>query len=345
MSILPVLAPIILISVFCMDIPSCYFKMAAVMYRTWRAVWLSFDVNGVTGIGFIGWIFTTIVFLILKVYRNGLASMKEHWNEDIKNVLASAGIWWLLVFIYQLIVMLPEKFSGEQIHDFSQGVVVSIASNNNDNSLIGTGFWIDKKGYIMTCSDPQRADVVLNNSMFKIGVIFPPLLTGKMLTVAGGVGYTFGEIVYYDYETGIYIIRVYNNPFMRTQHMFAEAENKETHQKEGTTEKYWVPSLSNDIVNENSQLFLAALEPGEQGLPAINFIEGRIVRLGANLSSKKHLRIYTDMPFKTSYRGAPVLDTTKSIVGIVCSASETSSVLVPSQYILDAITKAKPKMT
>ncbi|GEM_PF-2747944 len=304
------------------------------MHRVWRAAGLSFYAMGTTLLGLIGLILTATFLLI----KNGWSNMIEHWKRTGASALV---LWWFLVFLYLFTFISPETFSVEEIKKFSQGIVVNIASNNFDSSLIGTGFWIDKKGHIITCSDPQKADLVLNNSNFRVGVMVPPLLTGKMLTVVLGVNYTSGEIVYYDSETGIFIIYVNNNPFMRKLHMFAEAENVETHQKESTTEKYWVPALSKDLVSVGSQIFLAAVERDKEG-PAINFLVGRVVKRGADTSRNKYyLRIYTDIPFKASYRGSPVLDATKSIVGVACSESETISVLIPSQSLVDIIAEAK----
>jgi hypothetical protein len=315
-------------------------------HRAWRALWLSISANGTTVLGLVATLLTSSALLIRVGLRRGWSGIKGHWSRHLQTGFNVLVVWWLIVFLYQTIFMPPEDFSAEEIERFAQGIVVVIASTDTASVPVGTGFWADDKGYAFTYGDPKESDT--NRSIVRIGMVMtPPLLTGKLLTVITGVMYASGQLVYHDPDTGIKIVRVYNNPFSRKFHGFAEAEDTKSHEMERTIERYWVPQLSAQAnVNVGDHLFLTGIEPGDKENLAMSTIEGQVIRLGADTSSQKRfLRIYTSLPFKPSYCGAPVLNTTKSIVGMIACMPGSTSVVIPSQYLSAALLEAKPQMT
>lgn len=320
----------------------------------WRAVQLSVSARGNTFVGIGG----TLVYPIIIAIRDGTRVFWEKGWPGVRDLikqryamaLSIAGAIWLILVMWNFIFMEPRSFSVSEIADYSQGIVVDLAATDSNRDAIGTGFWVDAKGYMLTCSQKREMKLA-------VAAIFPPHLQGRFLIESGSM-YTPGESIYFDSDTGIELVRVYNNPFIRNMHLFASVEDKKTHKiKEFVTEKFWVPCLSPDLAKVGEQIFLVGVEPSQDPaqssdkFPEVSVVEGRVIRLGLDTSVKKHsLRIYTTLPWKASYRGSPVLDLSKRVIGIVMDLDSGevgtgNSVLIPAKYAVNALTEATPSMS
>jgi hypothetical protein len=341
------------LQIFGIAISLCIFALLLPCSETfpthlWRAVKATIALRGTTIVG-IAWsiLYPTLSRLydaIIAFRQKGRLGMKDQIKKHrLVSSLAVVGAGWIILVIWNFIFMRPPSFSGAEIAEFSQGVVVNLGSTYFSEDTIGTGFWIDTKGYILTCfpkpvANPGVAELI-------------PDLKGSLFIIAGAAIHARGEMVLFDTETGIEVVRVYENPFVRKLHAVWSTENTKTHRKEATTEKFWVPCLSSNLVNVGEPIFLAGIEPGVKGEPELSTVEGRVTRIGIDMNvNERFLRIYTNLPFKTSYRGAPVLDASKFVIGIVMDSAggggveAGNAVLIPAKYAVDALTEAAPLM-
>jgi hypothetical protein len=179
-------------------------------------------------------------------------------------------------------------------------------------------------------------------------MMMPPAVTGSLFTLAAGFTDVLGTSVYYDPETTVDVVRVYNNPFIRRKHMGALAEDTKTGRKETITEQYAVPCLFAAVPSVGESVFLAgAEESAEGGYPTRTLIEGNVTKISADTRIRdRFLRIYTNLPFKESYRGAPVLNRSRHVIGMVLDTpGSDNAVLIPASYLQYVMNKAKPLLT
>ncbi len=93
--------------------------------------------------------------------------------------------------------------------------------------------------------------------------------------------------------------------------------------------KYWAAQLSNGLPRVGDKVFLYGAEPEQ--FPSFSTFEGWIVRLG---TGKAGIRAYSTLPFRNTYCGAPVLNESKVVIGMVAgrtTAGETEVIL--ARYI------------
>jgi hypothetical protein len=324
--------------------------------RLLRAAQLSITARGTT---FLGIVFALVypAYIALaegkRAYRQeGTPGLRKLFGERYAKTLEiSAGIWAALV-IYNFIFIGSPIFSTPQVADFSKGIMVDLEAVTfaSKQEIVGNGFWVDPKGYVVTCARKR-------DSPLRVGTMLPSVWDvsdTESIYSLSGVKYTWGQSAFYDSDTGVEIIRVFENPFIRTSH---------TGVRQGLgseiTEAYWTACISDTRPEVGEPIFLAASEPGTQGSdpndgkspPEIMLTEGRITRLGNEMSGPGHwssLRIYTTLPLKRWYRGAPVLDASRKVIGVVADSPEGDTgdaVLVPAKYIIDALRAASPSMT
>jgi hypothetical protein len=195
--------------------------------------------------------------------------------------------------------------------------MVDLETDSPKQKLFGNGFWVDPKGYAVTCSRKRDSPLI-------VGTMMPRIWDGKSTSYLAGVKYTWGESAYYDADTGVEVVRVYDNPFIRTIHTFVQHTPWN-----GITEKYWTACLSVGRPYVGEPIFLAAAEPNRdesdkdkdsgESVPEIELVEGKVTSLGDGTAPRhwSSLRIYTSLPSKPWCRGAPVLDTSRRVIGLV----------------------------
>jgi hypothetical protein len=241
---------------------------------------------------------------------------------------------WVALVMWNFIFMEPRASTTNEIADFYQGLVITLSS---DQDVSRTGFWIDDKGYVLTYSRKIEDHV-------SVGTMRAPLLHGSLIS-SSGITSTYGKPVYYNSKTGIEIVQVDNNPFIRKERNIALSieANGEVNMAQ---EKCWVACLSPDLVRGGEAVFLGAVEYDASGDPAISTKSGMVTRRDNGPVNSPGLRIYTTFPFKRSYLGAPVLDISERLVGIVVGDDGTgNAVLIPTQYVIAAVKEAKPQLT
>ena len=234
--------------------------------------------------------------------------------------------------------------SGTELAKFGAGTVVQLVSNADSRGSfnpIATGFWLNNKGYIATCVRSLEGRT-------RIGAFVPmPPLLGQNLTVGSG-GITTGlEPVVVDREADIAILHVIQNPFDRSMHGIAMAQQLDDNghplgQPEATQEQYWVPAITSDLAQSGDEIIRVAFTQ-QDGMPVVNHDFGHITRMGVDFSSgatKKSHRIYTSVPFKDSDCGAPIINNAKTVIGMVLGSDGKFSIAIPAIYILDALKTA-----
>lgn len=235
--------------------------------------------------------------------------------------------------------------SGTELAKFGAGTVVQLVSDADSHGAfnpIATGFWLNDKGYIATCLRSLQG-----HSRIGAFVPMPPLL-GQNMTVASAGMTTLVEPIVSDKEAGIAILHVIHSPFERSLHGFALAQplddkGQNVGEPEGTQEQYWVPTIAKELAQSGDDIIRVAFTE-QGGMPVVNHDFGHIARMGADFSSegtRKSHRIYTDVPFKDSDCGAPIINNAKTVIGMVLGSDGKFSVAVPSTYILDALKTVK----
>ncbi len=233
--------------------------------------------------------------------------------------------------------------SGTELAKFGAGTVVQIMNDagSSHSYPIATGFWVNNKGYIATCLHSLHGH--------DIGAFVPtPPLLGQSLTVAAG-GITTGvEPIVVDKETDVAILHVVQSPFERSMHGFAgvqklDAQGHNVGAPEVTQEQYWVPAIASDLAQSGDDIIRVAFIQQHE-MPVVNYDFGHIARMGVDFTSantKTSYRLYTSMPFKDSDCGAPIINNAKTVIGMVNGSDGTSSVAIPSSYILDVLKTIK----
>jgi len=296
-----------------------------------RAAGMAISANGTTFLGLIPAVLITL-FLLLQAFRlGGWAGIRTYWLQNVYSTFVILALWWFACFIYQLFFMPSEEFSAQQIADYAQGVVLEVTSEDISPVPIKSGFWIDR-GYMITCG--ATAESRMRTEL--VGIIMPQSI-GTSATWGGGAFMRSAETVYLDAETGIQILNVRLDPFHHGAYRLVITPHDGINPDEFMDEKFWVPEIETRTVAVGSIIFMTPVEPMGK-VPVVPTIEGQITRIGVNLDVATHpIRIYTSLPFKSCYIGAPVMSASKRVIGIVSGASGDTSVLVPSKYILDCL--------
>lgn len=308
----------------------------------WRAWQSTISSMGTTRLGIIP-LCAVFIYLCVQAYRrSGIAGLKERWRDEIKGGLLIVLAIWSSVFLWYLAFPEPEIFTAEEIQGFAHAATVVIVTDERNPKIVGMGVWADNQGYALTA---LRKASTTNDDM-AIGVLIP-FFMGKVLATGGGVIYTRGEPIHYDPDTGVQVVRVHNNPFTRGP-VSIEAEDNVTGAKDVMSEKHDIPTRFNGLVSVGTSVFLAGAEErsSQKGDPVIFLREGRVVRIGDEHSaSGQNIRLFTDIPFVPSFRGAPVFNSSKLLVGLVAPTLSGNVVVIPSQYLEASLQKARPKMT
>lgn len=221
----------------------------------------------------------------------------------------------------------------------ANGTIGPAKDDQHEISIVASGFWVSSAGFAVTSLD-SIARVPPSNLL--AGVPFQPLL-GNMIIVEGGVMYTPTQVVFQDREDDLAVVRIYGNPFERTMHMFARAENTKTGKTEAQVEQYAVAKLSSTLpmVGDEVVLVNRQLDP-KQSVPTLEAEFDRVTRLGVDESTHRPHRIYLSLPFSSKYCGSAVLGASGEVLGIsVSSDSEGHTVVVPAKYILELLADAK----
>lgn len=262
--------------------------------------------------------------------------MKDYWKQNLRDACIVGTVIWTTTFLYHFAWPEPETFPPVVIEKLAQGAVLEVISNIDGTplidpliprtegaTLISTGFWLDKRGHLMTASIPRDKDVMLDKPLYQIGSVHP-FVEKQEEMIARGVSYKQGYAILYDFETGIKIIRVDDNPFTGTRSVFV-----------GVMEEAHVPSIAHETSETGSKIFVTVLVWDNQRTPMMTLREGRITGLSIDINIKgNYRRIHTDIPFHKSYSGSPVFNEYKEVVGIVSATSPETAEVISAKYVL-----------
>lgn len=332
----------------------------ASFHRFYRAVEFCFSASGITIALGLSFLVESSRLLLFRPQR-GLRDLMKTLRKDWEMVLMLPCMFWISVLVYFLLFQPVETFLPEEIskctENGSVGIIFS-GTNAAADSLIdatpsGSGFWVGSRGYFVTWTQPSFPVEKLT-----VCVLLPTDYNGEQISTFGNAFLTGGTNIIFHQQTGIEILYVPLNPFSGRAPFYTYGDNsKDKHGNvnsvpliSGMTlnggswcspmlqrEKYSALPISDKPVSVGQSVFLIAAEPGTaRECLSLSFRQGTVTSIHPNGLEvfDNDLRINTTLPFSLSYRGAPVLDSTKSIVGVVSGESETTCVLIPSQYLL-----------
>jgi len=240
------------------------------------------------------------------------------------------------VKVYRAPSNLP--LSGSDAHGISVigsaiALGIAVTSRSGEHGpYTGTAFWVHHRGFAATCSAS-----IHNRIGQRIAAIVPfPLLAGEMMEVNGGAMITEARIQAQDGK-GVVILSVENDPFSRQMHMFSSAKDSKSGKTESQKERYSVPLLARTLANVGDNVFMVGIEPGV--LPTFSTREGHILRVGG---TDDGIRIFTTIPYKPTYCGAPVLDKATAVIGMVVGKSgDGETEVAPVRSIVSLLKQAQ----
>ena len=184
-----------------------------------------------------------------------------------------------------------------------------------------------QREYIVTCIDSQHSAAPQRGNIIGIGLLHTPP-SGKMFLLEGSVLYMKGIVIGYDSDSAIEIVQAANG-----------LSQQIAYNKYGTVGPSTAPRITRKGSHAGDQIFVAVVETDSENMPEPASISGQVKRVGYDISStRKPARIYTDIPFRASYLGAPVLNASEALVGIICGSEQDNlAVALPAQYVSDVI--------
>lgn len=282
----------------------------------------------------VGW---WLIYLLYGAVRalgeGGLSAMKTFILKQMRWSLGAAFVVWSPIFLYKLS---HPKYTVEEVGEYGRTLLVSTKSASDSTPVVWrSGFWGTTKGYMVTCLP------TLPEPKIEVGMLLPPLLSGRLITVPMGLLVSEGNVLDFDEETCIAVVRVPANPFDRTMHMIAASEDVNTLYIESTTEKYSAAHFSADASKLGDRVLLAAIVQENSVDPAYAAVEGRITRLASDISKEnRSLRLHTDIRSRNTFLGAPLLNDSNQVVGVVVAEDEGYAVAAPSKYVTEILRRA-----
>jgi hypothetical protein len=311
-------------------------------HQLWRAATYS---HGTTlfGIGL-----ALLPSLVVLIYQGIRSYCQERWRgleellkKEYGHALALSLLTWLVVVVWTFFTMPLETFTPEQIADWSYGIVVPLAQNQDGGAPVASGFWADRGGHVLVCTRKLRNAPVGVVGM-GVGMLAPPLFDTAM-NVSNFTMWLHGRLDWYDDETGVAIFTVPPNPF-QTKPWYLSVWSRPRGTGEGyhlvqqARLNYDVPAVSDSQLKPGDHIFVLAVE-NDKGQPILKYDDGTVERIGIEpQAGDRDLRAYTSIPFENTYVGAPVVNANEQVVGVVGDSTD-KVIVVPSQYILENMQK------
>jgi len=254
--------------------------------------------------------------------------MTNSWDPIRKDALVLFAVFFFGVFFSNVYVAINEKpeFSSTELLAYSYGVVVGLGGGTSPVSLppslpSQSGFWIDADGDIITCvpippKQPLGSTLVSRLPAPKTVVYSKNGKEIVRVQTTGGMEQNVGQLTDYE-DTGLLLVSdkatIVPHPASLD---FGDATLS-------------VPVLTMDSPTIGSTVFVLGVEVDVAAFVAV--AEGRVQRYGIGTFS-------TSIPFKSTYLGAPVFNSSGEIVGIVQQSQSTVSV-IPSISIRNFLSK------
>jgi hypothetical protein len=278
-----------------------------------------------------------IVTLLLQSRRHLTArqwrlALKNGWDRSGKYVLAvTIGVYLaaFVICIYNARKREP-TYSSEQIAQYGKGVVIAISDaapfSAGATTVKSSGFWVSTNGLALTCFEAGNS-----NDQAQVLIPMPQMIEGPM-KMPSGYTQCAAQVLLRDLQTGVLLIYVENNPFQRTLHATAMVVYK-SGKKFISRESYWATQITEVPTKIGDRIFLICPESKGQEL-TMRMVEGRVERDGLDVSAiDRGKRLHTSIPFRPEYRGAPILNSSEKVIGVVVNSDE-DTVFAPAEYLL-----------
>lgn len=227
--------------------------------------------------------------------------------------------------------------SLEEISQFASGATMSVGLQDN---VVATGFYIHHEGYAVTCIDSEEMPVKPKIERPAVFLVTPTF--GGHLVEAVGYTQLGGFIKRYN-DSGLEIVQV--PPTHPSDKPMTRIE--QTAKREAMMGFIWILPLTSELPKDGEKIYLygaeawkpKALVPNEP--PTYTAREGKILRTSFG---DRGIRLYAQIPFRTSYCGAPVLNTSKVVIGMALRQSGDEVIVVPARYIISIMREGGVKM-
>jgi hypothetical protein len=285
------------------------------------------------GVVTIGWLPSLVIYVIVVALFGWAFSRWEvasRW-KPLKRYTSMAGVCMFLSAIsaYGVVNEFRKEhlpISLKDISDFSSGIVASIGEREYSSFALpgklevhktyaGTGVFVRDDWYLATCAKavenkPEPSVLLASFPDIKKSV----LMLGSLVVPS--------KIVKTD-AFGLAILKV-QTPIAKM--------NSNGHD----FERSWVPRFEEGLPQVGQRIFVYGVESGGFS-PSFSVIEGHVTRIGSS-SLNSGVAIFSTLPFRSSFCGAPVLNEAKAVIGLMMgSADGGDSEITLARYIVGAM--------
>ena len=321
-----------------------HFLRWAVLCRAWERM-----VHITLGTTTVGLLVPVLVFVVVRAgwrmrqptHRQWWLAIIDDWKEITRDGVCAFAAILIILFIWNIYRVEHEKpvLTSRQMAEYVNGTILAIS---NDQSFVGSGkyppavgvgFWVSTNGYALTCMRQFHVPTQTN-----VNVLVPlfPIPNGTLVHVATAFYNTPSFKWGYDPETGMLLLWVPNNPFQI--HPAAGIMNSKIGTIDGVVEKHKVPAICKTLTPVGETIYLVCIDTEEELERNIRVIEGRVEGLGTDASCYyRFIRIHTSIPFKPIYLGAPLVNVSGEVVGIVADSKSSQTVVIPSIYFSELL--------
>jgi hypothetical protein len=251
----------------------------------------------------------------------------------VLSLIVFGGLWWLNEYLK------PEATIAE-IGDFGNEIVVAIQAD--DGKFSNTGFWADRPHYLLvTCSEAVASETIQSSKRVTLALKYPVSQASdgsfqiSNVFTAFGIAHLLGQVG----QIAVLDTREDGGSlnFPATGQIF----NKHF-------DYYASPVLSRILPKTDDDVFITGVEEGDGPIFSLRF--GKVTSIISYSPSDKskppELRFHMTIPFNAGYCGAPVLNRSKQVVGMMLgSVTGGDSEAVSSEELLIQIETQKANKT
>ena len=222
------------------------------------------------------------------------------------------------------------------VAEFASGATLAVIPGGEKTT--GTAFWIHEKGYAVTCSDAVYVGNVKEHQL-EVALSMPVYASAHM--ELAGSRFTVGALNQAQNGDGIVILDVrlntgtfrFKGPSLKPVKRI-NVQNTVKGFSESVVGDSWIIPLRSTLPEIGEKVFLYGVEQSE--FPSYSAKVGSISRLGTGI---RGIRAYSsDLPFRKTYCGAPILDQDKNAVGIVIGSTPEGEIEIAlARYILEVM--------
>lgn len=228
-------------------------------------------------------------------------------------------------------------FTLDEMSEFAGGAAMAVKSEGE--AITGTAFYVHTSAYAITCSSAvyrsasPRRDVNVGFS--------GPIYASQSFEVSGSEAIFPASIEQSDMNE-IVLMKI-NLDFGQMKFAGPSLRPSPRVIKNSTSEmvvgKTWILPLASEVPKIGTNVTMYGVEKSFP--PSYSTLEGRITRLG---SSRGGIAAFSNLQYRSTYCGAPVLDQRQNVLGIVVGKSEDGETQIAlARYIENVMRKAQLK--